>query len=125
MVDFLLNELTSCFAYDTCHHSYQNKWSIHNLTAGHCAVAALIIQDYCGGEIYKIKIGRNTHFYNVINNKIIDCTSEQFTLFNIGLNYDNSIFVDRKRLLKIIDVKNRYNILKNRLHIKLKGDVKF
>lgn len=125
MVDFLLNELTSCFAYDTCHHSYQDKWSLHNSTAGHSAVAALVIQDYCGGEIYKTRIGKNTHYYNVVDNKIIDSTSEQFTRYNINLNYDDSIFVDRGKLIRMVGVKSRYNTLKNRFNSKLKGDVKF
>ena len=76
-----------------------------------CAITALIINDYFSGDICKIHVDGICHYFNLIGDKIIDLTKDQF---NHEIDYKNYQIVDRKKIL-IDDTKNRYNILKSRL----------
>jgi hypothetical protein len=72
--------------------SSDEKWTEENPALGQCAVTALVVQDYLGGEIINIKAitpnGEVSHYYNIINGKIVDITIDQF---------DNSVtFYDEK-----------------------------
>lgn len=107
MKDFIKN-LKSSFSIETCHHSYCKKWSKENPTAGHCAIASLVIQEKYGGDLAKVKVGSSTHYFNIIDDKIIDVTSEQFKK---QIVYDNYVICDRNKMLKNIDTKSRYEKL--------------
>jgi hypothetical protein len=109
-------ELRQAWCRETAHSSYQNKWTEANPSMGQCCVTALVIQDQYGGDIYSCKVGRNSHFINIIDDRIIDKTAEQFG--GTGrVQYINGSFVKRSReaLLKNKDVKTRYELLKARL----------
>ena len=58
--------------------AYVNKWTEQNPAAGQCLVTALAVQDEYGGDIYDCKVGRSRHFYNVVNDEIVDLTFNQF-----------------------------------------------
>ncbi len=55
-----------------------SKWTIENPAKGQCGVTALVVQDICGGEIKKTKIGEVWHFYNFIDGQRFDFTEAQF-----------------------------------------------
>ena len=114
MKNYLIDCLKSCFTYDTCHPSYRDQWSIINASAGHCAVASLVIQEFFGGEIHKVKVGRYIHYFNIINNVIIDSTVSQFIPLKLEVNYNDSIKVNRDKLLSVKNVNERYVLLKTR-----------
>lgn len=80
-----------------------------------CAITSLIINDYFGGDICKIYIDGISHYFNVIEDRIIDITSSQFAH---EIEYKNYERIDRKKILND-DTKHRYNILKTRLINKL------
>ena len=61
-----------------------SKWTSENPAKGQCGVTALIIQELCGGEIIKTKIGEVWHFYNKVDGKRYDFT---WTQFHETLNY--------------------------------------
>lgn len=90
------------------------NWSEENPAAGQCAVTALIVQEKLGGDIMACKVGRSSHFINVINGDIVDLTLSQF-----GENakyVDNSFqYRTAKSLLKNKDVRERYELLKSRM----------
>lgn len=47
-------------------------------TYGQCAVTAMLVNKFFGGEIRKLWVsGGGTHYFNIINGKIIDLTREQ------------------------------------------------
>ena len=100
---------------ETAHPSYQQKWSEDNPSYGQCAVTALIVNDFCLAPIYKCKIGRATHYYNMWTNKstVIDFTSEQFG--DKKIDYLNGECVSRDQLLKCKHVKERYDLLKKNM----------
>ena len=109
-------ELRKAWCRETAHPSYQSKWSVNNPSVGQCLVTALIIQDQCGGDIYSCKVGSNSHFVNIINERIIDKTAEQFGGSD-KIKYISGSFRKRSResLLKNKDVKQRYELLKARM----------
>lgn len=79
-----------------------------------CAITSLIINDYFGGDICKNYVEGVSHYYNLIEDKIIDLTSSQFYC---DIDYKNYQVVDKKILTD--DTKHRYNVLKERLVNKL------
>ena len=78
-------------------------------------ITALIVNDYFGGNICKIYVAGISHYYNLIDNEIIDLTSKQF---NFNIDYKNYEIINREKILTE-DTKYRYNILKKRLVNKL------
>lgn len=80
-----------------------------------CAITSLIINDYFGGVILKNNKDGISHYYNLIENEIIDLTPGEF---NCDINYENYQIVDRQEILTE-EIKNRYNILKKKIINKL------
>lgn len=78
---------------------YPNKWTEDNPAFGQCAVTALVIQQYFGGEILcGTTSKKQRHYWNVINSKEIDLTFSQFK---------------EKPIFKTIEVRNRKDLLKS------------
>lgn len=107
--------LLECYSKDLCYPKVQNEWNDDNKCFGMCAITSLIINDYFGGDICKIYVDGISHYFNLIEDKIIDLTSRQF---NCDIDYKNYQIVDRKKILTD-DTKYRYNVLKERLVNKL------
>lgn len=100
---------------ETAHPSYQKDWTPDNPSYGQCCVTALLVQDLYGGNIYSCKVGNISHFVNIIDNRIIDMTSDQFEGPS-NIKYISGSFKNRTResLLKSKSVKERYELLKKR-----------
>ena len=108
--------LKSCYSKDTCYPKYKEKWNINNPTCGQCAITALIVQEYMGGTIHKIRIQNNeTHYFNIINKNIYDFTKEQFCLENIAIRYNPNELIRREQILEDENTSKRYKILKQKL----------
>lgn len=108
--------LKSCYSKDTCYPKYIEKWNINNPTCGQCAITALIVQEYIGGTIHKIRIQNNeTHYFNIINKNIYDFTKEQFDLENIAIRYESNELISREQILENENTNKRYKILKQKL----------
>lgn len=110
-----LNEyLLKIYSKDTCYSKCMDDWNIDNLSLGHCAIVSLLVNDYFGGDIYKIKVDTISHYFNVINNEIIDLTKNQF---NKSIDYTNKELKTRKEMLNSEETLYRYNLLKERLEL--------
>ncbi len=107
--------LLECYSKDLCYSKMQENWNEDNKCLGMCVITSLIINDYFGGDICKIHIDGISHYFNLVEDEIIDLTSSQF---NYEIDHKNYQIIDRKRILTD-DTKNRYNILKARLIKKL------
>ena len=114
-LDKLETILNSLYSKETCYPECRNQWNDDNKTLGHCAIVALIINDYFGGYICKIKVNNISHYFNLIDGEIVDLTSEQFNINDIS--YANYVIKTREDVLMNEDTKKRYEILK--LKIKL------
>ena len=54
-------------------------WSEDNAALGQCAVTALIIQDYFGGDLRRGEVGSISHYWNVLpSGEELDLTKHQF-----------------------------------------------
>ena len=110
-IEKIKETLLECYSKDLCYPKVQNEWNENNKCFGMCAITALIINDYFSGDICKIHVDGISHYFNLIEDKIIDLTKDQF---NHEIDYKNYQIVDRKKILTD-DTKNRYNTLKSRL----------
>lgn len=97
----------------TCCNSFKDNWDSANPSLGQCAVTALIVNDFCGGQIMRCMTSTGSHYYNLIKGQIIDLTREQFgdeePLYNEGSERT------RDYLLSNLDTKERYLLLLKRV----------
>ncbi len=114
-IENLKEILLECYSKALCYPKLQNEWNKNNKCFGMCAITSLIVNDYFKGNICKINVNGISHYFNLIENNIIDLTSDQF---DCDVNYDNYEIVDREKIL-IDNTLNRYKILKGRLINKL------
>lgn len=82
---------------------------------GECTITAMLVQDIFGGTIRRIYVGTGTHSLNEINGNFYDLTSDQFTVMNIPLNYEENEIADRERLNNDDNVYKRYLLLRDKL----------
>lgn len=113
-IDKLDCYLKEVYSKDTCYPKCVNDWDEENKTLGHCAIVSLIVNDYFGGEIYKVDLENISHYFNYIDNEVIDLTSEQF---NFKISYENKMLKTREEMLSNKDTENRYNLLNTRLKL--------
>ncbi len=109
-----INRLYEYCKKDTCYPEVAGKWSEDNKFYGHCAIVALIINDYFGGKIVKCKLVEEniSHFYNEIDCKIIDATISQYNYLPTKVNIH---YVNREEILDNPNTLERYSLLKNRI----------
>ena len=114
----MLEKFRKAWCAETAHPAYKDKWSPDNPSTGQCAVTVLIVQEILGGDIYSCKVGRSSHFVNIINDRIYDLTADQFGGAD-NVKYVECSFKirDRKALLKNKDVMARYQLLKSRFEM--------
>ncbi len=77
--------LASCYSKKLCYPKVKDDWT-EKKCLGMCAITALIVNDYFGGEICKIHVDGISHYFNLISNKIIDLT---FSQFECNINYND------------------------------------
>lgn len=87
-------------------------WTPHNPSSGQCAVSALVLQDYCGGEICRCVVAGTPHYFNRIDGQVVDSTAGQFGA--VAIDYDTSTVRSRQRILHHVDTHWRYELLKER-----------
>ena len=80
---------------------------------GQCTVTAMVVQDYFKGEICKIRVnGGGSHYFNKIDGRYFDLTSDQFTVYGIKLDYEQSEEVSREYCSSNVNTNMRYEMLK-------------
>lgn len=115
----LKENLLECYSKDLCYPKVQNEWNENNKCFGMCVITSLIVNDYFGGDICKIYVNGISHYFNLIENNIIDLTSSQF---DCDIDYNNYQILNREKILTT-DTRNRYNSLKQKLINKLLNQV--
>lgn len=118
-LELLQKYLYKVYSNDTCYPLCRENWHNNNPTLGHCAIVSLLVNDYFDGEIYKIKVDGISHYFNLIDNNIVDFTSNQF---NKKINYNDKIKIDRLEILQDEDTVSRYKMLKMRLKLIIQDD---
>ena len=88
--------LLECYSKDLCYPKVQDDWDESNKCFGMCAITSLIINDYFGGDICKIHVDEISHYFNLVEDKVIDLTSSQV---NHEIDYKYFKIVDRQKIL--------------------------
>ena len=101
------------FSKDTCYPTCQDSWSSSNPSTGQCAITVLVVNDFLGGKIMRTMCGGISHYYNLINDEVVDLTVGQFEgeIPNYKIGEERT----REYLLSSSDTKNRYQLLLERV----------
>ncbi|MDP3698862.1 MAG: hypothetical protein Q8R47_04700 [Nanoarchaeota archaeon] len=113
--------LPKCWAKETS--SDPENWNHDNPAWGQCAVTALIVNDYLGGEIVwaeaKLPDGRGiSHYFNNLDEKEIDLTRRQFpegTIIPAGVEKRKQYPTTRDYVLSFPVTQQRYHILSQKV----------
>lgn len=100
------------FSWDT--DTAHGDWHPSNRSKNQCAPTALIVQDYFGGALFEIKLGRAKHFVNIIDSVLVDFTAGQFRDGEYP-DMSNPRHRGRNDLLRVKHIKQRYEVLKERV----------
>lgn len=103
--------LLNSYEKELCYEKVRKNWTEENKTLGMCAITSLIVNDYFKGDIAKIKVDGISHYFNIINDSIVDLTDSQF---NTKINYKDYQIINRKDILTD-DTNNRYKKLKEKV----------
>ena len=116
-LDDLFEKLLDAWCKETAYPTCQTEYDLYDdPTCGQCAITATLVHDIFGGEIYKIYLeGGGTHYFNKINGNYIDLTSDQFTQFNVPLEYEPNEKVPREYCGKNENTMKRFNLLTKKL----------
>ena len=113
LFEFLLEVWCKETTYPGCRDGYCYE---ENPTFGQCAITAMLVHDIFGGTIHKIHLeGGGTHYFNKINNKYIDLTSDQFFGFGYVIDYKTNEKVSVEYLYKNLNTYLRFNLLFQKL----------
>ena len=118
-IETVQKSLLYCYSKDLCYYKIKDEWNENNKCLGMCAITSLIINDYFGGNICKMHVDGISHYFNLIDNKVVDLTSSQF---NHEINYNNYQIIDRNEMLTD-DTEQRYGKLKSKLINKLLSEM--
>jgi len=111
MLNELKKILEKSWGKETCSPGLKDEWTKENGALGQCAITALIVNDFMGGNIMRCMCETGSHYYNLINDEVVDLTSSQF---NQIPDYIKGEERTREYLLSNVDTKTRYlQLLKN------------
>ena len=108
-IDLLKELLYSSWSKDTCSPSLKDEWHVKNPSLGQCAITSLIVNDIFGGKIMRCMTSSGSHYYNMIENQIVDLTVEQFK--GRIPDYEKGEERTREYLLSNEDTNRRYKKL--------------
>ena len=93
------------------------QWSPENAAWGQCAVTALVVQDYWGGQLMRGQMPGDSHYWNKLGNG----QEEDFTLcqFTHRPAFSDVSVRTREVLLANEGTKSRYTILSERVRMVL------
>lgn len=117
--------LQSAWSQDTSY--YPDEWNSNNPAYGQCSPTAIVVQDYFGGEILWCEAllpewRTEDHYFNIIEDEIIDLTASQFpggTIMSVGTAKNKGFPSTRDFMLSYENTRRRYEILRDRVNQKL------
>lgn len=93
-------------------------WDASNPAWGQCAVTALVIQRYLGGELLRAEVGAASHYWNWLKaGQEVDLTRRQFATYTPRRTETRT----RDYVLGSPDTRRRYELLISRVKL-LSGD---
>jgi len=108
----LIELLHRCYGADTA----CGEWKPTVPALNQCAVAALVVQDMCGGTILRAPMSDGDgHYYNAINGEHVDPTESQLEHIDATVDFGKASPRTRQYILSYPDTMRRYSILLGRL----------
>jgi hypothetical protein len=97
------------------------SWTVENPALGQCAVTALVIQDYFGGDLLRAEVCGVSHYWNRLpDGRFVDLTRSQFQ----GLSQmPDPETRDRDYVLSYPATLRRYDLLRDRVAARMMGHV--
>lgn len=89
-----------------------DAWRSDRPSTGHCAVTALLVQEYCGGRILRGIVDAESHYWNEVEGSEVDLTRDQFEAWNLEGEPEERT---REYLLSNEATARRYETLRRRL----------
>ena len=77
--------ITASWSLETCDPTDTAQWTPENPSRGQCAVSALVVHDFFGGQLLEAEVlfddgsRQGFHYWNRLDRGDVDLTSEQFT----------------------------------------------
>lgn len=87
------------------------SWSCENPELGQCAVTALLVQEWLGGELLRARVGEVSHYWNrTADGAELDLTRAQFEVFEPeGIEVRTRDYV-----LSFPETRRRHDLLRRR-----------
>ncbi|MEK7066312.1 MAG: hypothetical protein AAB965_01925 [Patescibacteria group bacterium] len=100
-----------------CAETAQGKWTPECPSMIQCAVTALVVQDYFGGEMLRCKMtDGDSHYWNRLpDGNEEDWTEEQFDYIEAQPIKSEYIVREREYVLSFPNTKMRYDLLKEKV----------
>lgn len=122
-IDALFDALRASWNHETCVNS--SIWLPNVPATGQCAVTALVVQDYLGGELLRAMNPEGqsgsklvSHYWNRLpGGREVDLTRGQFWIWEPG----EVVVRDRAYVLSNESTQLRYDRLRQRVHQRLGG----
>lgn len=121
-MDLLLKALNASWTRETAYRTDQQDWTESRKEIGQCTVTSMIVFDYFGGKIVRGYSEKYDlfHYWNEINDEKIDLTFNQFADRRNDITFKRIVIKQKEELMKIRNVRHRYEILKKKLRVTLK-----
>jgi hypothetical protein len=95
---------------------------VDNPARGQCAVSSLVVQDFLGGDLFRVRANGDgideKHYYNVLDDgTVIDTTREQYqgkvvSLTPAPVDLEGKYVSIREKVLDNEDTRKRYELLR-------------
>lgn len=110
------NKLKKAWCKESCSPSLNENWPNGNIAKGQCFVTAVAVQETFGGEVFELHITeKEIHYYNIIDDEIVDLSSEQFGDTITAEFYRTGVPSDVALRMSDPIKRNRYAVLRNRM----------
>lgn len=107
--------LLKSWTKETCSPGYREEWSSENPSLGQCAITAMVVHDFYSAKIMRCMTSTGSHYYNIIDDKIVDLTVEQFN--GEIPDYEHGEERTFRYLFDNPDTRQRYEELLNNLRV--------
>jgi len=95
----------------------KGDWTPDNPSLNQCAITALVVQDYFGGDLLRcLMTNGDSHYWNRLpDGTEVDLTEDQFALIEGKPLKNDYVIRERKYVLSFPDTMERYHLLKHLL----------
>ena len=109
--------LEKSWCLETAYPGDREYWTPEKSSIGQCTVTSMVLFDYFGGRIIRgySKKYNIYHYWNIIDGVKIDLTFSQFIPDKADIKFDKVVEKNKNDLLKIKNVRVRYQLLKTKV----------